>query len=139
MRFGQHDHRHLMALAQISGVPPDDVPTAFAPQKWNPQEIGIAAVDAVGPGNDARKAANFKKADEVREHLKQRGRRNAPMDPNHLPVDGRNPTPKKPRNDDSPVNANKQWLPMVSKWCEMDFATIHSLFPHGKTHPNAPS
>ena len=28
---------------------------------------------------------------------------------------------KKPWNDDSPVNTNEQWFPMVSKWCEMDF------------------
>ena len=31
-------------------------------------------------------------------------------------VDGRNPaSPEKPWNDGSPVNANKQWLPMVSQ------------------------
>ena len=41
-------------------------------------------------------------------------------------VDGRNPTPpKKPWNDDSPVNTNKQWLPMVSKWCRI--SSIHSM------------
>ena len=36
--------------------------------------------------------------------------------------------PKKPWNDDSPVNTNKPRFPMISKWCEMDFATIHSSF-----------
>ena len=72
-------------------------------------------------------------------------------------VDGQNPAPpKKPSNDDWPVNANKQWLPLasepssevsvevlpgrkfsrwspsnpiqplVSKLCEMSFATIRS-------------
>ena len=43
-------------------------------------------------------------------------------------VGGRNPTPpKKSYNDDSPVNTNKQiWFLMPSKWCEMNFATIHS-------------
>ena len=41
-------------------------------------------------------------------------------------VDGRNPAPpKKPRNDDSLVNTNKQWLSMVSKWCER-IPCIHS-------------
>ena len=25
------------------------------------------------------------------------------------------------------VNTNKQRFPMVSKWCETDFATIHSI------------
>ena len=35
---------------------------------------------------------------------------------------GRNPAPpKNPWNDDSPVNPNKQWLPIISKWCETDF------------------
>ena len=28
--------------------------------------------------------------------------------------------PQRPGKDDSPVNA-KEWFPMVSKWCEMDF------------------
>ena len=33
-------------------------------------------------------------------------------------MNGRNPAPpKKPWNDDSPVNTNKQWFRMVSKWC----------------------
>ena len=33
-------------------------------------------------------------------------------------VDGRNPAPpKKPWNDDSHVNDDKQWFPMVSSWC----------------------
>ena len=41
-------------------------------------------------------------------------------------VDGRNPAPpKKPWNDDSPVNTNKQWFPMVSKWCRV--FSIHSI------------
>ena len=34
--------------------------------------------------------------------------------------------PPKNWTDDSPVNTNEQRCPMVSKWCEMDFATIHS-------------
>ena len=43
-------------------------------------------------------------------------------------VCGRNPAPpQKPWNDDPPVNANKPWFPVVAKWCEMDFATIHSI------------
>ena len=43
-------------------------------------------------------------------------------------VDGQSPAPpKKPWNDDSPANTNKPWSPMISKWCEMDFATIHSM------------
>ena len=29
------------------------------------------------------------------------------------------------RNRDSPVNANKQWFPMVSKWCRI--SSIHSI------------
>ena len=29
--------------------------------------------------------------------------------------------PKKPWHDDSPVNTNRPWIPMVSKWFEMDF------------------
>ena len=38
------------------------------------------------------------------------------------PVDGRNPAPpQRPWKDDSPVNTNKEWLPMISKKCEMDF------------------
>ena len=28
--------------------------------------------------------------------------------------------------DDSPVNTNKQWFPMVSKWCRI--SSIHSMF-----------
>ena len=36
-------------------------------------------------------------------------------------MDGRNPAPKNPWNDDSAVNAHKPWFPMVSTWCEMDF------------------
>ena len=44
-------------------------------------------------------------------------------------TDGRNPAPpKKPWNVDSPVNTNKQWCqPWLLKWCETDFATIHSI------------
>ena len=34
--------------------------------------------------------------------------------------------PKKPWNDDSPVNTNKQWCTMVSKWCGI--SSIHSTF-----------
>ena len=41
-------------------------------------------------------------------------------------VDGRNPAPpKKPWNDDSLVNANKQWFPMASKWCRI--LSTHSI------------
>ena len=37
-------------------------------------------------------------------------------------MDEQNPAlPKNPWNDDSPVNTKKQWSPMVSKWCEVDF------------------
>ena len=40
-------------------------------------------------------------------------------------MEGRNPAPpKKPWNDDSPVNTNNQWFPMVSKWCRI--SSIHS-------------
>ena len=43
-------------------------------------------------------------------------------------VDGRNPAPpEKPRNHDSLVNTNRQWFPIVSKWCEMDF--VHPQSP----------
>ena len=49
-------------------------------------------------------------------------------------VDGRNPAPpEKPWNDDSPVNTNKQWLPMVSKWCRI--LSIHSREPKEKLCP----
>ena len=42
-------------------------------------------------------------------------------------VDGRNPAPpKKPWNDDSLVNTNQQWFPMVSKWCRI--SSIHRTF-----------
>ena len=35
-------------------------------------------------------------------------------------VDGRNPAPpKKPWNDNSPVNTNKQWVSLVSAWCRI--------------------
>ena len=37
--------------------------------------------------------------------------------------------PKKPWNDDSPVNTNKQWFSMVAKWCEMDF--VHPQYFQG--------
>ena len=40
-------------------------------------------------------------------------------------VDGRNPAPpKKPWNDDSPVNTNNQWFPMVAKWSRI--SSTHS-------------
>ena len=43
-------------------------------------------------------------------------------------VDGRNPAlPKKPWNDYSPANANKQWLAMESTWCRI--SAIHSMVP----------
>ena len=35
--------------------------------------------------------------------------------------------PKKPGNDNSPVNTRKQWFPMVSKWCRI--LSIHSIKP----------
>ena len=41
-------------------------------------------------------------------------------------VDGQNPAPpKKPWNNDSPVNTNKQRFPMVSKWCRI--SSNHSM------------
>ena len=55
-------------------------------------------------------------------------------------MDGRNPAPpKKPWNNDSLANSNKQWLPivsntnkewfpMVSKWCRI--SSIHSMIRH---------
>ena len=40
-------------------------------------------------------------------------------------VDGQDPAPpKKPWNDDSPVNTNKLSFVMVSKWCRI--SSIHS-------------
>ena len=46
-------------------------------------------------------------------------------------VDGRNPAPpKKPGNDYSLVNTNKQWLPMASIWCRS--LSIHSM--HHQKH-----
>ena len=39
-------------------------------------------------------------------------------------VDGRNPAPPN-WNDDSLVNTNKQWFPMVLKWCRI--SSIHSM------------
>ena len=46
--------------------------------------------------------------------------------PKVLVLRRRNPAPrKKPWNDDSPVNTNKQWFPMVSKWCRI--SSIHSV------------
>ena len=42
-------------------------------------------------------------------------------------VDGRNPAPpKKPWNDDSPVNTNQPWFLIVSIWCE-GISSIHSM------------
>ena len=34
-------------------------------------------------------------------------------------MDGIPAPPKKPWHEDSPVNANKQWFPVVSKWCRI--------------------
>ena len=34
---------------------------------------------------------------------------------------------RKPAMNDPPANTNQQCLPMVSKWCEMEFATIHGM------------
>ena len=53
-----------------------------------------------------------------------------PANPNHqlrvIYLDGRNPAPlKKTRNEDSPVNTNVQWFPMISKWCRI--SSIHSI------------
>ena len=39
--------------------------------------------------------------------------------------------PKKPWNDDSPVNTNKHWCPMISKWCRI--SSIHSV-PSSQNH-----
>ena len=36
--------------------------------------------------------------------------------------------PEKPWNDDSTVNTNQQWFPVVSKWCRM--SSIHSMSAH---------
>ena len=45
-------------------------------------------------------------------------------------LDGQNPAPRKtPSNDDWPVNTNKQWLPLASKWCRNP--CIHSSFNGG--------
>ena len=44
------------------------------------------------------------------------------------PVDGCEihfAAPKKPWHDDSPVNTNEKWFPMVSKWCRI--VSIHSI------------
>ena len=58
--------------------------------------------------------------------------------PSQHTVDGRNPAPpKKPRNDDSPVNTNKQWLPMVSKWCRI--SSIHSTGTPSLQKPPQPA
>ena len=44
--------------------------------------------------------------------------------PERYTVDGQNPAPpKKPWNDDSPVNTIKAWFAMVSHWCSI---SIHS-------------
>ena len=41
-------------------------------------------------------------------------------------VEGRNPAPPKKRwKDESSVNPNKQWFPIVSKWCRI--SSIHSI------------
>ena len=41
-------------------------------------------------------------------------------------MDGQNPAPpKRPWRNDSPVDTNKQWLPVVSKWCRI--MSIHSI------------
>ena len=41
--------------------------------------------------------------------------------------------PEKPGNDDSLVNTNQQWLPMVSKWCRI--SSIHSMLYVGVDMP----
>ena len=39
-----------------------------------------------------------------------------------------------PWNDDSPSKHHQTlWFPMVSKWCQMDFAAIHGLTPEAAT------
>ena len=43
-----------------------------------------------------------------------------------ITVDGRNPAPpQRPWKDDCPVNTNKQWFPIVLKWCKI--SSIHSM------------
>ena len=49
-----------------------------------------------------------------------------PSFPLQATVDGQNPAPpKKPRENDCPVNTNKQWFPVVSKWCRI--SSTHSI------------
>ena len=49
-------------------------------------------------------------------------------------VDGRNPAPpKKPWNDDSPVNTHKHWFFVVSKWCRI--SSIHSISSRSPLQP----
>ena len=44
-------------------------------------------------------------------------------------VDGLLPAPpKKPLNDESPVNTNQHWFRLVSQWCEMDCVHQYGLF-----------
>ena len=53
--------------------------------------------------------------------------------------------PKRPWNDNSPVHTNKQWFPIVSRWCEMDFVHPQLDRPEAQKrirkamcgHPNA--
>ena len=55
-------------------------------------------------------------------------RKSAPFEKTraYFTVDGHNPAPLKERwKDDSLVNPNKQWFPMVSKWCRI--SSIHSI------------
>ena len=47
----------------------------------------------------------------------------------HCPtVDGRNPAPKKPWNDDYPVTTHKQWFPWLLRWCRI--WSMHSMITH---------
>ena len=47
-------------------------------------------------------------------------------------LDGRNlALAKTPWNDDSPVNTNKPWFSMVSKWCRI--SSIHSMLTLDKS------
>ena len=49
-------------------------------------------------------------------------------------VDGRNPVPpQRPWKDDSPANTNKQWFPMVSKWCRILSIHSRSMGPDSQT------
>ena len=52
-------------------------------------------------------------------------------------MDGRNPEPKKPWNDDDPpVNTNKQWLSMVSeRWCDFWISQPFTVWVPSRERP----